>query len=91
MTDFSHLDAIDQRLSHERARVVLAKTKKEREWREHNVRQIEKERADEIEFLKHNGVKFPTLEEIMSDDELLAELRYRPADEIQDWLKAKDE
>lgn len=75
MTDFSHLDAIDLRLSHERARVVQAKTNKERDWREHNVRQIEKERADEIKFLEEQGVKFPTLDEILSDDELLTELR----------------
>ncbi|MBR2118478.1 MAG: hypothetical protein IJ935_07370 [Afipia sp.] len=71
MTNFSHLDAIDQRLSHERARVLQAKTNKEREWREHNVRQIEKERADEIKFLERNGVKFPTLEEIMSELDII--------------------
>lgn len=74
MTDFSHLDAIDERLSHERARVLAAKTDKEREWREHNVRQIEKERASEIAFLEKSGVMFPSLEEILSDDELLAAL-----------------
>lgn len=71
MTDFSHLDAIDQRLSHERTRVLQAKTDKEREWREHNVRQIEKERADEIKFLERNGVKFTTIEEIMSELDLI--------------------
>ncbi|MGM4891215.1 hypothetical protein [Tardiphaga sp. 839_C3_N1_4] len=74
MTDFSHLDAIELRLSHERARVLQEKTKKAREWREHNVRMIEQERDSEIKFLERNGVKFPTLEEIMSDDELLVEL-----------------
>lgn len=75
MTDFSHLDAIDLRLSHERVRVSEAKTNKEREWREHNVRMIEKERVNEIKFLETQGVKFPSLDEIMSDDELLAELQ----------------
>jgi hypothetical protein len=75
MSDFSHLDAIDERLWHERARVEQAKKPKEREWREHNVRMIEQERDSEIAFLKKNGVKFPTLEEILSDDELFAELR----------------
>lgn len=74
MTDFSHLDAIDQRLSHERARVAEAKTNKEREWREHNVRMIEQERASEIKFLQSKGVNFPSIDEIMSDDELLREL-----------------
>lgn len=74
MTDFSHLDAIDERLWHERARVEQAKTKREREWREHNVRMIEQERDSEISFLKKNGVSFPTIDEIMSDDLILAEL-----------------
>lgn len=74
MIDYSHLDAIDLRLSHERARVLTAKTKKEREWREHNVCMIEKERAAEICFLENHGAKFPTPDEIMSDDELLREL-----------------
>lgn len=46
-----HLDAIDLRLSHERARVAAAKPGKDREWREHNVRQIEREREAEIAFL----------------------------------------
>lgn len=71
MTDFSHLDAIDLRLSHERTRVAQAKTNKEREWREHNVRMIEQERASEIKFLENNGVKFSSIDEILSDDELL--------------------
>lgn len=78
MVDFSHLDAIEQRWLHERARVLKAKSSKEREWREHNVRQIEKERAAEIAFLKRNGVKFPTIDEIMSDDDLLAALPTDP-------------
>ena len=74
MTDFSHLDAIDLRLSHERDRVAQAKTSKDRAWREHNVCMIERERASEIAFLEAKGIKFPTLNEILSDDELLAEL-----------------
>lgn len=74
MTDFSHLDAIDLRLSHERARVATAKNAKDRAWREHNVRMIEKERAAEIRFLEKQGVEFPALDEILSDDDLLREL-----------------
>lgn len=74
MSDFSHLDAIDERLWHERARAVTANPGKEREWREHSVRMIEQERDAEIEFLKRKGVKFPTMDEIMSDDELLLAL-----------------
>ena len=74
MPDYTHLDAIDLRLSHERARVLAAKTKKERDWREHNVRMIEAERTAELRFLESKGVKFPSFEEIMSDDQLLAKL-----------------
>lgn len=74
MKEFSHLDAIDERLWHERARVEQARTKRERDWREHNVRMIEQERNSEIDYLKRKGVKFPTIDEIMSDDELLAAL-----------------
>jgi hypothetical protein len=76
--DFSHLDAIDLRLSHERARVAQARTAKERAWREHNVRMIEQERAGEIRFLESHGVKFPTIDEILSDDELFADLSASP-------------
>lgn len=78
MTDTSHLEAIDLRLSHERARVNLAAAgSKEREWREHNVSMIEREREAEIEFLAKRGIVIeatPTIDEIMSDDELLAGL-----------------
>jgi hypothetical protein len=77
MADFSHLEAIEQRLLHERARVMQANPGKEREWREHNVRQIEKERDAEIAFLERSGVKFPTIDDIL-DDELIAVLQDNP-------------
>lgn len=73
MGDTSHLDAIELRLSHERSRVAAAKPGKEREWREHNVRMIERERESEIAFLAARGVAVPaapTLEEILADEEL---------------------
>lgn len=72
----SHLDAIDQRLRHERARVAAAKTTQEREWREHNVRMIDKEREGEVEFLKKtHGIDMTpvSLDDIL-DDDLLKEL-----------------
>jgi len=78
VADLSHLDAIEERWVHERARVLQAKSGKEREWREHNVRMIERERAAEIAFLERSGVKFPTIDEIMSDDDLLAALSDDP-------------
>ena len=73
MDELSHLDAIDLRLSHERSRVSEAKTDKEREWRQHNVRQIERERQQEITFLAKRGVVVTEAPE-MTLDEILAEL-----------------
>lgn len=75
MENLDHLHAIELRLSHERARVDAAKNDKEREWRAHNVRMIERERENEIAFLAARGVtveEAPSLDDIMSDDELLA-------------------
>lgn len=80
MFDLSHLDAIDLRLSHERARVTEARNAKDRTWREHNVRMIERERVGELAFLAKQGYVEPapmTLDEIfaeLDDDELLAQL-----------------
>lgn len=67
LTDFSHLNAIESRLAHERARVIEAKTEQERAWREHNVQMIERERVAELNFL--GG---PVTLDDISDDELLA-------------------
>ena len=69
MTDLSHLNAIESRLAHERARVRAARTPAEREWRQHNVRMIERERTHELDFL--GGPVTATLDDI-SDDDLLA-------------------
>lgn len=77
MPNLNHLDAIDLRLSHERSRVTAAKPGAEREWREHNVRMIERERAGELAFLAKQGYVEPapmTLDEIMNDEDLLAML-----------------
>ena len=74
--DTSHLDAIDMRLSHERVRVTEARNAKEKEWREHNVRMIERERADELAFLERKSgwvEPAPELDD-MSDEDLLREL-----------------
>lgn len=77
MVDLRHLDAIDLRLSHERARVTEARSAKDRAWREHNVRMTERERAGELAFLAKQGYVEPapmTLDDILNDDELLAML-----------------
>jgi len=65
MTDFSHLDALNLRLSHERARFAKDQSEIRAVW----IKQIEKEIAGER---KHLGLT--EIEETMSDDELLAAL-----------------
>lgn len=69
MTDTSHLDALNLRLSHERGYLAAAKSNKERALRRVWIAQIEKEIAAELAFLSKSG----DLPE-MSDDDLLAAL-----------------
>lgn len=70
MTDFTHLDALSLRLSHERECLAAAKTDGERALRTVWIAQIEKEITAEY---KHIGIH-PAYEVEMTDDELLAEL-----------------
>lgn len=73
----SHLAAIDRRLSHERERLARAATPAEREARSVFVRQIERERSDEVAFLTKKGIPIPAAGDSaagMTDDELLTEL-----------------
>jgi hypothetical protein len=65
----THLEALNLRLSNERARLATAKTSCERNQRAVWVAQIEREIAGEMAFL----AKVDDLPE-MSDDELLAAL-----------------
>lgn len=80
MPETSHLDAIDLRLSHERERARSARTERERTYREHNVRMIERERENEISFLAKRGIVIAdpppmSIEEIMAElDAIEAEL-----------------
>lgn len=67
MIDFSHLNALQHRLSNEQGYLAAAKTDGERELRTMWVSQIEREIAAEY---AHLGITPCT----MSDDELLAEL-----------------
>lgn len=72
MTDFSHMDAIIQRLARETARLNAATNENERAFRQLQISQNKKELASEKKFL---GISELTLEETtMSDDELLAEV-----------------
>lgn len=66
MTDYSHLDALQTGLSHERERLANAKSDQEREMRSVWVQGYEKQIANEKKFLG--------IDDTMSDDELLAEL-----------------
>lgn len=71
MTDISHLDALNIRLQHEREYLAAAKTEKERDIRRVWIAGIQREIANEMDFL---GGKVDTLVESMSDDDLLAGL-----------------
>ncbi len=63
----AHLDALNVRLSNERARLASAKTPKEVEARKVTVAQVEKEIEGELKFL---GLTVETASDL-SDDELL--------------------
>lgn len=69
MHDTSHLCAITERLSRERARLAQARSATERALRAEWVRQAERELAAEYAHLGMSPV-----EGEMSDDDLLAEL-----------------
>lgn len=71
MTDFSHLNAIQDRISREKSRVATAKTEAERAFRVRQVEAAEKELAAEYKFL---GISQTADDVDMSDEELLAEL-----------------
>ena len=70
MTDTSHLDALNLRLSNERMRLAAAKTPYERQLRAAWVASAEREVAGELVFL---DAQAPILGDL-SDEELLAEL-----------------
>lgn len=72
MTDFSHLDALSDRLAREQDRLAKATTENERAFREREIAACKREIDGEYRFL---GIEPLTLDEIlMSDDELLREL-----------------
>jgi len=70
MTDFTHLAALETRLSHERGYLAAAKAAGERALRSVWIAQIEKEIAGEKKFLGIDDADLPD----MTDDELLAAL-----------------
>ena len=73
MPDTSHLNALELRLSHERVRLANARTPGESAMRAVWIAGIEREIAAEYKFL---GITPLSLDDIlMSDDELLAQLK----------------
>lgn len=71
MIDFSHLDALTARLVREQSRLAAAKIENERAFRIREIAACEKEIAQEYKFL---GVEPVSLDDILSDDELLEAL-----------------
>ena len=69
MTDYSHLDALELSLSHERERLRLARSQREIQYREIWVRQYEREIASERELLG-----LPVTDPELTLEEILAEL-----------------
>jgi len=68
MTDLSHLDALRARLAREQERLAAAQYEMERAFRRREIAACEKEIAAEYKFL---GVEPLTLDDILSDDDLL--------------------
>lgn len=77
MNELSHLQALQANLANEKGRLLKASNPKEIEARTVWVSQLEKEIAQEIEFLKKKGIHIDDIApsiQAMSDDELMAEL-----------------
>jgi hypothetical protein len=70
MTDFSHLNAIEERLHRETMRFMSATNEQDRQFRFSQVKQAERELEGERKFL---GIDAP-IAHPLTDDELLAEL-----------------
>lgn len=72
MTNTTHLDVLNLRLSHERTRLAAARSENERQLRAAWVAQTEREIADELAFVGKDDYLQAVAD--ISDDELLAEL-----------------
>jgi hypothetical protein len=71
MTDFSHLNAIQDRIHREEMRLRAANTENERRFREHEIMMAKREEAAEYKFL---GIEPQPVDEAMSIEEILSEL-----------------
>lgn len=86
--DLSHLNTLELRLSHERERLCVARTPREKAFRAQQVASAEKEILGEREFLRTRGIDLSIDDDVagLSDDELLAELESNPASKLE-WVK----
>ena len=75
MTDLTHLDALRSRLAREQQRLANARTENEKAFRIREITACEKEIAGEYKFL---GIEPLPLDDILSDDALLAALTEIP-------------
>lgn len=71
MTDFSHLNAIQDRIHREEQRLRAATTESDRAFREHEIMMAKREEAAEYKFL---GIEPQPVDENMSLEDILAEL-----------------
>lgn len=64
-----HLDAINERLDHAKARAAWTDDRRAKAWFEHEVQMIERERNNELAFLAANGVIViePSIEELLAE------------------------
>lgn len=71
MTDFSHLNAIQDRIYREEVRLRAAKTDNERRFREREIMMAKREEAAEYKFL---GIEPQPVDEAMTIEDILSEL-----------------
>jgi hypothetical protein len=64
-----HLDAINERLAHAKARCARTNDPRAKAWFEHEVQMIERERNNELAFLAARGVVViePSIEELLAE------------------------
>lgn len=64
-----HLDAINERLAHAKARSARTDDPRARAWFEHEVQMIERERNNELAFLAAHGVVViePSIEDLLAE------------------------
>jgi septal ring factor EnvC (AmiA/AmiB activator) len=70
--EYSHLEAIEDRIIRERQRLLTSRTENEKRFRALQILSAEKEKAQELDFLEKRGVDVSVYR--MTDEEIYAEL-----------------